>query len=240
MRCNRVRRNLHLFYYAELPELKREKIAEHLLHCPRCAREYSQIRGMLDGLAQAVTQSGTEAAEATWKRILAGLEPTPRFHPAYLMKVAAALIIFAIGLGVGIQLSRRQVSPAPTSPVQALSRQPEWIQYLGDLQLLLLDAGNKGLPIFTASPPGEQAIDHLLFQNRLLSRDSVSSPEARYLLEETAFLLRELQNRSETLQRDPEWLQRVIEQQRLLERIRILLNHNPADFQMEVQRAPVI
>jgi len=242
MRCNSVRRKMHLFYYRELPDKQQEAIQIHLRHCPGCASEYARLETMMHELTQSVMEPGTAAGEATWQRIVTGLsKPRPDSRRPHLVRLAAAVMVFAVGLGTGLWLSRRLSSPTLPPPEVAAS-QSEWSQYLGDLELLLLDAGNSRLPVPTAAASGERAvsIDRLLFQNRYLKQDSLMSPEAQNLLEETALLLQEIRNRSASFQRDPGWLQKIIAERHMIERIHLLLSQSSDNSPLEVERAPVI
>jgi hypothetical protein len=240
MKCKSVRRKMHLFYYHEIPLNEREPISEHLHHCAQCASEYSHMESMMRELTQAVMEPRAATEDVTWRRIQASLEPPPGARNVHLLRLAAAFLIFAIGLGAGLWLNRRQIDPSLTTSPQLIVTRSEWNQYLGDLELLLLDAGNNGLPVSAASVPGEQTLDRLLFQNRCLSRTEPTSPEARRLLEETALLLQEIRNRSEASRQDPEWLPRIIAERRMLERIRLLLSDDMTDSRLEAERAPVI
>jgi len=118
----------------------------------------------------------------------------------------------------------------------------EWNRYLSDLELLLLDAGNSREPVPAGQFSTNRAVaaERLLFQSRYFSRDNISSPEARNLLEETALLLQEIRNRPESFQRDPGWIRRIIRERRMLERIRFLLSDKAPESRLEVERAPVI
>ncbi|MBN1197256.1 MAG: zf-HC2 domain-containing protein [Candidatus Aminicenantes bacterium] len=240
MKCNAVRRKMHLFYYRELTLNEREQISEHLRHCAQCAGEYSRMESMMLDLTQAVMEPRAVSEDVTWRRIQARLEPPPGARTAHLLRLAAALLIFAIGLGAGLWLNRSQTDPSLTTSPRLIVTRSEWNQYLGDLELLLLDAGNNGLPVSAATAPGEQTLDRLLFQNRCLSRAELNSPEAHRLLEETALLLQEIRNRSDASRQDPEWLPRIIAERRMLERIRLLLSGDMADSRLEAERAPVI
>lgn len=240
MRCSTARRQMHLLYYGELHREQKEAVAAHLRDCRDCAGEYERVRTMMKELTQAAVAPGDSAAEETWSRIRSGLSRPPERHN--LIRLAAAFVIFTIGLGAGLWLSRRMASSSPAPPPEIAVTRTEWNRYLADLELLLLDAGNSRdpLPASHASTGRAVAAERLLFQSRYLSRDNFSSPEARDLLEETAFLLQEIRNRPESFQRNSDWIRRIIRERRMLERIRFLLRNNNPDSQLEVERAPVI
>jgi len=231
---------MHLFYYREISANERERISEHLRDCAQCAKAYTHTRHLMHELTQALMEPRAVTGDATWRRIRANLEKPLQTRPIHLLRLAAAFLIFAIGLGAGLWLNRRQAPPSATTLPQAVVTRSEWNQYLGDLELLLLDTGNKGLPVTVASVPGKQTLDRLLFQNRCLSGVEHISPEAQLILEETSLLLQEIRNHSATFQWDPEWLPRIIAERRMLERIRLLLSGDGPDSRLEAERAPVI
>lgn len=240
MRCSTASRRMHLLYYGELPREQHEALQAHLRDCPDCAGEYARMRTMMRELSLAAVEPGDSAEEETWSRIRSGLSRPPERH--HLTRLAAAFVIFTIGLGAGLWLSRRLATSSPAPPPEVAVSRSEWNRYLADLELLLLDAGNSREPAPANHSLTGRAVaaERLLFQSRYLSRDNLSSPEARNLLEETALLLQEIRNRPESFQRDPGWIQRIIRDRRMLERIRFLLRNNVPESHLEVERAPVI
>ena len=246
MKCRAVKRRLHLLYYKELGERETTLLRKHLDHCSQCRDEYNETIALLDAMPHSLPHPSPREIESDWAGILSAIShsaPEIRHFPRIPARIAAAILLFALGLGTGLWLER---NPAPGNTQEkasefALSRL-ELNGFLEDVEMLLLDTSHNPRAVQTASMDSERkfVIDRLMFQNRQLSRNHASPRHIHELLEETALLLREIRNHPDLETGDPDWLPRIIEQRRLRERIRALLIKNREVISMEGQRAPII
>ena len=246
MKCRAVKRRLHLLYYQELSEREATLLRKHLSHCSQCRSEYNEIITLLEAIPHSLPRHSPEKVESDWARILPAIShSTPGIRSVFTIpaRIAAAILLFALGLGTGLWWDRNPRSGnAPTAPTEISSSRSELNGFLEDLEMLILDTSHNPRSVRTASMDNERkyVIDRLMFQNRQLFRSHSSPPHIHDLLEETALLLREIRNHPDLETGDPDWLPRIIEQRRLRERIRALLIRNREVISMEGQRAPTI
>lgn len=125
--------NLTLFYYGELEEAERLRVANHLQQCGACRQELAQLRTTLDLLPRKEQKISPSELHAFNQRVSRRLRPAQRnaFGPALGWSLATATTVLLL-----VTLS--PLSPVPRQP--SPERAPQLsgvVQQLPDPDLLL-------------------------------------------------------------------------------------------------------
>ncbi len=130
MECTRTEDLLSAYLDGDLSEGEKERIAEHLRQCHRCAEEERALRetisllrnlpaesappGLLEGVRMHI--GGERTAVPLWKRL---------FLPAHIkipLEAAAVVLIFLLAYGIPKGTPSRKMQPSGPAPVE--SREP--------------------------------------------------------------------------------------------------------------------
>lgn len=146
MDCNGTIDLLSAFLDGDLPERDREKFAEHLRQCPRCAGEEKALKETLSLLRNlSVEKAPPGLLEGVRRRIGQEKEPVPLwkklFLPAHVkipLEAAAVVLIFLLAYGIQkemppsktppaspkMEMAAREASPPPPGGVVSEKRSP--------------------------------------------------------------------------------------------------------------------
>jgi hypothetical protein len=126
-----VAKQLSAYCHGELPEQESRRVAEHLLKCERCRKEYTQIKF---GVQLASKLPQVTAPAEMWSEIEALLDAqtrkpafkpkAPRFVFAFNWKFAAVGIALALVATVGVMVYRTY-GPRASWPVTSLAGMPK-------------------------------------------------------------------------------------------------------------------
>jgi hypothetical protein len=237
MTCRKFKKDMVVNIYGELNGKKRRRLEAHLARCASCREEFELTRKALSSLNKAPAGPAPEIDwERNWRAIEAGLEPTgrrPRFLPALPRWVYAPVVVavlFILGLAVGrywwpwrpaspppFEVNTRAISPAATQTLLS--------KYFEDVKPILLDYAHNG-----AKPGSEgfllaekEMVRSLLVQNVLLKRALArKNPTLAGLLDDLGMILTEIANLQGQDTTTSESLKDVINERRILSRMRRL------------------
>jgi hypothetical protein len=123
MDCARTRDRLSAHLEGDLPEREREKIAQHLRQCARCAEEERALKETLALLRNLPARKAPpELLEGVRRRIGKEQAKTPLwkklFLPAHIkipLEAAAVVLVFLLAYGVQKEMPSSITPPPPTS-----------------------------------------------------------------------------------------------------------------------------
>jgi hypothetical protein len=237
MTCRRFKKDMVVNIYGELNGKGRRRLERHLSRCASCREEFEMTRNVLSSLDKNPAESAPEIDwERNWSAIEAGLGATarrPRFLPALPRWAYASMglaLLFILGLAVGRYWWPWR--PASAHPVAVKARaispyaeQALLSRYFDDVEPILLDYAHDG------ARPGSEALlatdremaRSLLVQNLLLKRALArKNPDLAGLLDDLTMILTEIANLQGQDTATPESLKNVINQRRVLSRMRRL------------------
>src|SRR5581483_6729666 len=107
---NHVTNRLSAYCHDELSQEETRRVAEHLLHCPRCRKEYEEIKLGVQLASQLTREQAPASLWAELEIMLDQPEATRRKRffilPPFQMALAGAAMMLVIGLGVAWYYSR--------------------------------------------------------------------------------------------------------------------------------------
>ncbi|HEX9902234.1 MAG TPA: zf-HC2 domain-containing protein [Acidobacteriota bacterium] len=236
MTCPRFKKDMVVNIYGELNGKRRRRLEGHLARCASCREEFETTRKVLASLEKAPAESPPEIDwERNWNTIEAGLEPAGRRSgflsalPRWWVYAPLALaVLFILGLAVGrywwpwrpttlVTAKLRTISPATEQAL--LSR------YFEDVKPILLDYAHDGTKPGSEGllPTDRVMVRSLLVQNVLLKRALArKNPTLADLLDDLGMILTEIANLQAQDTTTPESLKNVINERRVLSRMRRL------------------
>ena len=237
MTCRRFKKDMVVDIYGELNEKGHRRLEGHLARCASCREEFETTRKVLSSMEKAPAESTPEVNwERNWNTIEAGLEPAgrrSRFLPAlprWAYAPLALAVLFILGLAVGRYWWPWRPASPPSFAIKTRTMSPAAAQallsrYFEDVKPILLDythdgakPGSKGL-----LPTDREMVRSLLVQNVLLKRALArKNPTLADLLDDLGMILTEIANLQSQDATTPESLKNVINERRVLSRMRRL------------------
>lgn len=234
MTCRRFKRHLILELYDELSAKDRQKLSAHLDRCASCREELETTREALGRLDRAPAGPSPEPDwERSWRTIEGGLEPSRRPRawmpalPRWAYAAAGIAVLFILGIAVGRYWLPSGPMPDHGIPIVEILSPTAIPTVLGrhfdDVEPLLASYSNNG-----SAAKGEsrlvtdrQVAQTLLIENLLLKRALArKNPALVDLLDDLSLILTEISNLKTQNTETPSDLKDVINQRRVLSRVR--------------------
>jgi hypothetical protein len=171
--CPDQEKSIWLYVLGELPEDRRQALAEHLTHCPSCRTEIRRFETLLEEVKTAgrTPHLSRQSADAMARRILERFEPKrggkrrkwltwPKLVPS--LSVACALLLF-VGIFSYRALDQEKTAPMMTRLHKEQTLPLDELQMIQeqDMELLMeFQTVQKLVKVLDASSPEDWDIDN--------------------------------------------------------------------------------
>lgn len=240
MRCREIRKKTILFLYGELSPREKSSFKQHVDKCSKCRQKIAESSRVFEILTHASPEEREPDWEKCWEKIESGLEHKPAekekhafFFPRWAYAGAAFLLVFILGIGLGLLLQQRKEAPFSSASsietgygVESRGLQVALRNHIETLKPIIIDYKNtdftqKGQKISVE----RELLRELLLQNYLLKKAiAEANPAAVPLLEDLDLILKELSNRKNYNGADNYLVKELIEERRVLFKMQVLSN----------------